>query len=180
MSDNFAPPTIKKLDNAVAAQVASEEKMDKSLKVPTEKVTTDPTTIYKNGIDNFTKFLAGEIHSGSLEERIQFQMSFLDDLWLMLKLDEQSLKIVLDYFVVQIIENRHLYSDGTIAAPLYRVEPLRSAQEILKYKRFLLFITTFADHARDRQRFLQQFDVAKFGAMFGPEIKQKLSNYVYR
>lgn len=180
MSNNFEAPKLKKLDNAVAAQEAAEEKMDKSTKVPTERVVTDPVDIYKNGIDEFTKFLAGEIHAGNLEQRNKFQLDFFDNMFAMLKLDEDRLKSCLDYFVIQVVQNRHLYTDGTIVAPLYHVEPKRPAADVLKYKRFMLFLITFAEYAKDRPRFLANYDVVKFASMFSPEIKQKLTNYVYR
>lgn len=180
MSNNFEAPKISKLNNAVAEQTAAEEKMDKSTKVPTERVVQDPVDIYKNSIDGFTNFLAGKLANGNLEERQKFQLDFFDNLFLMLKLDETRLKQILDYFVIQIVQNRHLYNDGAVLAPLYTVEPKRPAQDVLKYKRFILFILNYAENAKDRPRFLANYDVVKFASMFSPEIKVKLTNYVYR
>lgn len=178
MSDKFTTPKIEKRVNAVDQQVASEATLDTSMKVPTQKVTTDVVDIYKQGIDGFREFLAGNF-SGDLEARKKFQRDFMRTVWGALELNDAQVKAVLDYFVVTIAENPNLFGYDNIVAPLFPLESSLPAEEVLRYKRFMLFIVMYSENARDKRRFLEKYDMVKFENMFNPVAKQRLHNYVY-
>jgi hypothetical protein len=61
MSDKFTAPKVEKRVTAVNEQIAQEAEMDNSMKVLTQKGPTDVVDIYKEGIDNFRNFLAGNL-----------------------------------------------------------------------------------------------------------------------
>lgn len=180
MSNSFEPPKIEKRNNTVSQQVSAQAKMDKVIGVPSEVTVTDAASIYMNGIDTFVKFLRGEHAAGTLEERKKFQLEFFDSIWPMLRLDDAQVKRVLDHFLITITGNPDAFEYSTVLRPLYAVETQRPKQDIEKYKRFILFMITLAENARDRQRFLKQFDMVKFSNSFDPIAKQRLTNYIYR
>lgn len=174
MSSSYTPPSVSKRTSAVEKQIEEETVTVEE----TKPVTTED--IYKEAIDKFVLFVKGDLYSGQVEQRTAFQLSFIDSVNNMLKLDEMKLKTVLDYFVKTIATNRTILNDSDIISPLYSVESLKPAQDILRYKRFMVFLITYSDNVKDKQRFLANFDVAKFANMFGEVIKQNLINYVYR
>lgn len=178
-NSNYTPPNVERRNNAVDEQGASEEKMDRSTGVPTEKVNTDVVSIHKSGIDDFRSFLAGDKYAGNLEERQKFQRDFMRSIWSMLELSQAQVKEIMDHFVITIAESPDMFKFENICAPLYSIESSLPADEVLRYKRFLLFITMYAENARDRARFLELYDMVKFEAMFGPTARQRIHNYVY-
>lgn len=178
MGDKYNAPKIEKLSNAVEEQVAQEAKLDTSLKVLTEKVPTDAVGIYQQGITAFKDFLAGNFE-GNLETRKKFQRDFIRGLWNILELTDVQVKAILDHFVITIAENPQTFDYNNIIAPLFAIESDMPSEEATRYKRFMLFMTMYAEHARDRKRFLEKYDMVKFENMFNPVAKQRLHNYVY-
>lgn len=180
MSNKFPAPSIKKMSDAVTEQVKLEEGLDDSIKVPSSKGITDPAQIFMNGIDTFADFIKGKVYNGSLAEKQKYQLSFMDSLNDMLSLSDAQLKTVLDHFLITIAKDRRAFEFNNIVAPLFTVEKMRPAEDVARYKRFVLFITLLSEHAGNRQRFIDQFDVVKFVNMYNPVIKQRLTNYIYR
>lgn len=180
MSNKFIPPAVKKLNDAVTEQVTAEESLDTSIKVPAAKPITDAAQIFCTGIDQFAAFLKGELHGGDLAARQKFQLSFFDSLNNMLSLNDAQVKTVLDHFVLTIAKDRTVFEYNNILAPLFTVESKRPAEDVARYKRFMLFITLLSENGGNRDRFVSMFDVVKFVNSFNPVIKQRLSNYIYR
>jgi hypothetical protein len=178
MSDKFTAPKVEKRVTAVNEQIAQEAEMDNSMKVLTQKGPTDVVDIYKEGIDNFRNFLAGNF-SGDLEARKEFQRNFMRTIWAILELDDVKVKAILDYFVTSIVEAPALFNYDKILAPLFTLESSLPAEEVTRYKRFMLFIVMYSENARDKRRFLENYDMVKFENMFNPVAKQRLHNYVY-
>lgn len=180
MGNSYTPPALQKQKTAVEELQPKENLMDTSIGRPAEKsAVVMPVDIYKASIDQLTTLLAGTF-SGSLEERTKFQQNFIKNLEPMLNLDETLVKQILDYFIITIVKNRTTYSYNNLLAPCYVLEGKMNATELDRYKRFLDFITCLADNAKDRRRFIANFDIVKFAAMFGPKAKQTLTNYVHR
>ena len=103
MGNNYSPPKVDKVNNAVEEQVRSEQSS------PIIAAEFTPVDLYKEVIDNFIKFLKKEIHNGNLEERQAFQRQFINSVWAMLKLDDSQVKPILDHFVVSISENKDVF-----------------------------------------------------------------------
>lgn len=178
MSDKFTTPKIEKRVNAVDEQITAETTLDTSMKVATQKPTTDVVDIYKQGIDGFRDFLAGTV-TGDLETRKVLQRDFMRTIWGALELNDAQVKAILDHFVVTISESPNLFSYDNIVAPLFPLESSLPSEEVLRYKRFMLFIVMYSENARDKRRFLENYDMVKFENMFSPVAKQRLHNYVY-
>lgn len=176
MGNAFSAPKLEKRDNSVEVLQPQED-----TNIPgTARVPTGPADIYKTGLDDFASFLKGNLFAGNLEQRKSFQKGFVKGIEPMMRLDYPLVKEILDYFLKLINTNRDAFDYNHIVAPLYTVEPELPAQEVLRYKRFMLFIVLLAEHAKDRQRFIAGFDVVKFAAMFDEKSKQNITNYVYR
>lgn len=180
MGNAYKPPELKKMETSVEALQPKENLMDTSIGRPTEKSgVVAPVDIYKESIDKFLELLNGTL-SGSLEDRTKFQQNFIKNLEPMLMLDDNLVKQILDYFIITIVKNRDSFNYNKLLAPCYVLEGKMNAQELTRYKRFLDFITTLADNAKDRPRFIANYDVAKFAAMFNPVARQRITNYVHR
>lgn len=180
-NNSVVPPSVEKRNNAVDLQVGAEKGNDTVIGVSSSNAAAvDASTIYIRGIDDFLLFLKGEKAAGTLEERQKFQRSFFDSVPPMLRLDDNKVKAILDHFLIVVSDNREVFEFSRIVAPLFTLESSLNKEEVERYKRFLLFITLLSDHARDRKRFLAQFDMVKFTNMFDPITKQRLTNYVYR
>lgn len=177
MSNSFNKPTIETRESAVATDVPVAATADTV--VGTERETT-PATIYKNAITDFKDFLNGSKSSGDLAERKRIQKVFIKNLWKALELEDNQVKEILDHFLITIAENKDTFSDDKIIAPLYALEGDMAASELTRYKRFMVFITTLSEYARNRTQFLSRFDMTRFEAMFSPAAKVRLHNYVYR
>lgn len=180
MSNSYSPPKLEKRANTVAKQTADREVADMVIGVASQPQPTDAASIYITNISAFVKFLRGEEGSGTPDERRRYQLRFLDSIWAMLRLEDPQVKRILDHFLITIGENPDVFEYNNVLRPLYSCENERPAQDVTKYKRFMLFMITLSAHARDRQRFLKQFDMTKFSNMFDPITKQRLTNYVYR
>lgn len=100
-------------------------------------------------------------------------------IWAILELDDVKVKAILDYFVTSIVEAPTLFNYDKILAPLFTLESSLPAEEVTRYKRFMLFIIMYSENARDKRRFLENYDMVKFENMFNPVAKQRLHNYVY-
>lgn len=180
MGNSYTAPSLQKQKTAVEELQPKENLMDTSIGRPAEKsAVVMPVDVYKASIDNLTKLLAGE-YSGSLEECTKFQQNFIKNLEPMLNLDEPLVKQILDYFIITIVRNRDTYNYNNLLRPCYPLEGKMNANDLSRYKRFLDFITCLADNAKDRPRFIANFDVVKFASMFSPKVKQTLTNYIYR
>lgn len=176
MGDNFNPPKIEKRNNAVAEQTTEAQET----KTTTAREVNSPVDIYKNGIDEFVKFLKGEIAGGTLDERRAQQKKAIQTCWGMLDLDYAQTKESLDYFLITVGQNQNAFEWSNILAPLNALEGKMSASEITRYKRFMVFITLLSEYARNRTQFTQMFDMTKFEAMFPAKSRENLHNYVYR
>lgn len=176
MSDKFSPPKMEKRNTAVAEQVATEKE---SIVINASGPQT-AVDIYKSAIDEFVKFLKGEVAAGSLDERRKFQKSFVKSTVGMLDLDYQDTKAVLDYFLVTVSEEQNAFSWNNVLAPLASIEGAMSNSDLNRYKQFILFITLLSEHARNRTQFTQMFDMTKFEASFPLKARTNLHNYVYR
>lgn len=172
----YVKPTVEKLSTAINEQVKEEVAQP----VGGTPVNVTAVDIYKEAIDNFRKFINGEIYNGDLEERKKFQRSFITSVWGMLELNDAQVKEVLDYFIKTINDFPGIFEYNKIAAPLFTIESTLAASEVKRYTRFLVFITLFAENARNRELFRSQFDMPKFEQLFSPVAKQRLHNYVYR
>lgn len=180
MGNSYTPPQLQKQKTAVEELQPKENLMDSSIGRPAEKsAVVMPVDIYKKSIDELTLLLKDEL-TGSLEERTKFQQNFIKNLEPMLNLDESLVKQILDYFIITIVKNRDTYNYNNLLRPCYVLEGKMNASDLNRYKRFLDFITCLADNAKDRTRFIANFDIVKFSAMFSPKAKQNLTNYVYR
>jgi hypothetical protein len=177
MGDNFTPPKVEKRQNAVTAQVEAEQQNTQENET---RVVNGPVDIYKNGIDDFVKFLKGEIAAGTLEERRNQQKSVIKTCWGMLEMDYAQCKEALDYFLITVGKNQNAFEWNNVLAPLSTLEGLINASELVRYKRFIMFITLLSEHARSRDTFTQMFDMTKFTAMFATKAAQNLHNYVHR
>lgn len=174
MGNNYSPPKVDKVNNAVEEQVRSEQSS------PIIAAEFTPVDLYKEVIDNFIKFLKKEIHNGNLEERQAFQRQFINSVWAMLKLDDSQVKPILDHFVVSISENKDVFDFSNVLAPLYSIEKTTSSTVTDRYKKFMMFIITFSENAKRRQVFLSKFDMTKFESLFEPVSRERIHNYVYR
>lgn len=180
MGNSYTPPQLQKQKTAVEELQPKENLMDTSIGRPAEKsAVVMPVDVYKAAIDDLTKLLEGS-YSGSLEDRTKFQQNFIKNLEPMLMLDEPLVKQILDYFIITIVKNRETYNYNNLLKPCYVLEGKMNANDLNRYKRFLDFITCLADNAKDRRRFVANFDIVKFASMFGPKAKQTLTNYVHR
>lgn len=177
MGDNFNPPKIEKRNNTVDTQVAAEEQNTQTNEVRT---VTSAVDVYLNAIDDFVKFLKGEIGAGSLDERRNIQKSFLDSTWGYLRLDYPDMKKVMDYLLVTIKNNPNEFAWNKVVAPLSTLEGKINATDIERYKRFVVFATLLSEYTRNRNQFTQMFDMTKFEAMFSGQAKTNLHTYVYR
>lgn len=180
MGNSYTPPQLQKQKTAVEELQPKESLMDTSIGRPTEKSgVVLPVDIYKVSIDKFKELIAGTL-SGSLDENTKFQQQFIKNLEPMLSLDDHLVKQILDYFIITIVKDRAVFNYNNLLKPCYVLEGKMNAIELNRYKRFLDFITLLADNARDRARFIANYDVVKFSAMFGPVAKQRITNYVHR
>lgn len=182
MSKAYTPPATASSKTAVAEQAAVEQRMDKSIKVPTEIVPTTPATIFQNGINNFVKFLKGEFKSGSPEERAKFQCEFINNTIQMLSMSSAETNKVLDHFIITILENPVQFGQSEIFTPLYLVEKekMKPADEIVRYKQFMSFMIGLAKNAKNRQRYVANIDLRKLLAMFPPVPAGNLQEYLHR
>lgn len=180
MGNAYQPPKLEKRENTVVKQVKDEAQADRVLGVSSVNVQMSADDIYKKNITDFASFLKGEIAAGTLEERQKFQRTFFNSIPAMLRLSDAQVKAVLDHFLRTIAENRQVFDYSNVLSPLYTIESQLNKVEVERYKRFMLFIILLSDNARDRQRFLANFDMTKFTSMFDPVTKQRLTNYVYR
>lgn len=180
MGNQYKPPQVEKRNNTVAHQVDQDKDNDNTIGVSSAPFIRTPESIYQENIDNFTKFLKGEIHGGSLEERQKFQLSFFKNIPALLRLDAQKVKVILDHFLIEISKNRDVYEYSKILAPLFKLESKLPAEDVARYKRFMLFITMLSDNARNRDRFRAQFDTVTFANMWDAKANQNIINYVFR
>lgn len=180
MGNSYQPPKLEKLDNTVIKQINDEASADRVIGVSSTNMQMAADDLYKKNITEFAQYLNGEIHSGTLEERQKFQLDFFNSVPAMLRLDDAKVKAILDHFLITISENRGVFEYSTLVAPLFTLASKLPTAELDRYKRFMLFITMLSDNARDRQRFLANFDMVKFTNMFDPVTKQRLTNYIYR
>ncbi len=180
MGNSYTPPALQKQNTSVEELQPKESLIDTSIGMPTQKSGfVGPADTYKESIDKLTTLLQGKL-SGDRQVNTEFQMNFIKNLEPMLSLDDNLVKEILDHFVITIVKNRDTYNYNKVLAPVYVLEGKMSEQDLTRYKRFMDFITIFAENARDRQRFIANFDITKFAAMFGPVARQRLTNYVHR
>lgn len=177
MGDNFTPPKIERRSNTVDAQAETDQQNTQEQET---RQVSSPVHIYQNAIDDFTKFLKGEIGAGSLEERQKIQKSFLESVWGFLKLDYPDMKEVMDYFLIKIKQYPNDFAWDKITAPLAVLEGKVNATDLLRYKRFIMFASLLSEYARNRNQFTQMYDMTKFEAMFSGQAKTNLHTYVYR
>lgn len=180
MGNSYTPPQLQKQKTSVEELQPKQDLMDTSIGRPAEKSgVVVPADVYKASIDKLTLLLKGEL-SGDLATNTKFQQNFIKNLEPMLSLDDNIVKAVLDHFITVIVKNRQAYNYNKVLAPVYPLEGKMSEQDLTRYKRFMDFITCLAEHAKDRRRFVANYDVTKFAAMFGPVAKQRITNYVHR
>jgi hypothetical protein len=177
MGDNFNPPKIERRNNTVDTQAETDQQNTQAQET---RQVTSPVHIYQNGIDEFTKFLRGEIGGGSLEERQKIQKSFLESVWNFLKMDYSNMKEVMDYFLVTVKQNPNEFAWDKIISPLAVLEGTVNSTELTRYKRFMMFATLLSEYARNRNQFTTMFDMTKFEAMFNGQARTNLHTYVYR
>lgn len=175
MSDKFSPPKMEKRNTAVAEQTATEQESIVINAAPQTAV-----DIYKSAINEFVKFLKGEVAAGSLDERRKFQKSFVKSTVGMLELDYTDTKAVLDHFLVTVGSEQNAFSWNNVLAPLASIEGAMSSSDLNRYKQFIMFISLLSEHARNRTLFTQMFDMTKFEASFPLKARTNLHNYVYR
>lgn len=180
MGNSYEPPKLEKRENTIVKQVKDEAQADRVLGVSSVNMQMSAEDLYKKNITEFADFLKGNISSGTLEERQKFQRTFFNSVPAMLRLSDNQVKIILDHFLLTIAENRDVFDYSQVLAPLRSIESQLNKVEVERYKRFMLFITMLSDNARNRQRFLANYDMVKFTSMFDPITKQRLTNYVYR
>lgn len=180
MGNSYKPPEVEKRNNTVVKQVNDESTADRTIGISSTNAARDASDIYKKNIDQFSEFLQGKTHSGTLEERQKFQLDFFKGLPEMLRLDDAKVKAILDHFLITIAENRTAFEYSSVMAPMFTLKSRLPAADVERYEKFMLFITMFSDNARDRKRFLAMFDMTKFTNMFDPITKQRLTNYVHR
>ncbi|UOX39620.1 hypothetical protein [Aeromonas phage ZPAH34] len=176
------PPVVETRSNVVEEQTDKVKGMDTALGVPTEVIPTTPATIYKNGFDKFILFLKGEYKNSSPEERTDFQIAFMKDIVNLLQIDGNQAHEVLDHWVVKIAENKPVFGQNSLYAPLYEIEKqkLAPAMDIDRYKKFMLFMVMLSANIKVRDQFINGFDVAKLVHMFPANAAQTLNNYAYR
>lgn len=177
MGDNFNPPKIEKRNNTVDDQVATDEQNTQETKT---REVTSPVHVYMNSIDEFVKFLKGEIGAGNLDERRAIQKSFLDSVWGYLRLDYKDMKEVMDYFLITVKANPNEFAWNKVVAPLSTLEGVVNSTDITRYKRFIMFVTLLSEYTRNRNQFTQMFDMTKFEAMFNGQARSNIHTYVYR
>lgn len=182
MGKDFTPPKVHTSETAVQQQTVAVESMDKSLKVPTEKVPTTPATIYQNGLNNFVKFIKGEFKSGNVKERAEYQCEFMDTIVPMLSMDTAETSKVLDHFIVTVLENPVQFGQSEIFGPLFVVEKekMKPADEIHRYKQFMTFMTSLAKNAQNRPRFVANVDMRKLLSLFPQPAQANLQEYCFR
>lgn len=180
MGNGYKPPQVEKRQTTVEIQANQDAAGDKVIGVSSQPVINTPEAIYKKNIQTFTAFLKGEVNGGTLEERQKFQLDFFHSVFALLRLDQHRVKSILDFFLIEISENRKVYEYSSILSPLFKLESKLPANEVACYKRFMLFITMLSDNARQRDRFRAQFDTMTFANMFDPVAKQNIINYVMR
>lgn len=177
MGNNYTPPEVEKVGSAIEAQTA--EQVNESAVIVGREVKT-AADVYKNSIDDFVKFLNGELYAGSLTERRKFQIDFINSIQNFLELDYEQTKEVLDYFLITIGANKDAFDWNKLVAPVASIEGITGAVVLTRYKRFMLFITLLSDYAKVRTQFTNMFDMTKFEAMFSQKARENLHTYVYR
>lgn len=180
MGNGYKPPQVEKRQTAVNIQADQDKAGDKVIGVTSQPVVSTPEELYKKNITNFTAFLKGEIHGGNPEERQKFQLDFFRTVFNILRQDQHRVKTILDHFLIEIAKNRDAYEYSKVLAPLFKLESKLPADEVARYKRFMLFITMLSDNAKNRDRFRAQFDTVSFANMFDPVANQNIINYVFR
>lgn len=165
---------------ALRPDAVSEQKAE-VVAAPKKLLVTGPADIHKNGIDQFVKFLKGEAHSATPEERSAYQVEFIKNLEVMFGVKSSVVSEVCDYLVERIISQPIAFGQSSLLAPLYQVEKDRMlpASEIERYKIIMTFFVMLGKNAQNRPRFLANYDVRKMLAAWPPVVAQNLNNYIY-
>lgn len=147
--------------------------------VVAQDVPSDLTSIYKNRIVLFRKFIAGEFAANNLEERGEEQVKFISFFGDMLDAEYPVMSACMDALLKEFIDYPNVMSDEKIRAPYWGMKKKPNDQFTAPYFAFLTFIEGLSANITRKPAFIKGFDVTAFLSHWNEKQKQNLNRYIY-
>lgn len=147
--------------------------------VVAQSVPSDLTSIYKERITLFRKFIAGQYAANNLEERGEEQVKFITFFGTMLEAEYPVMSACMDALIKEIIDNPTVMSDEKIRAPYWGMKKKPNEQFTAPYFAFLTFVESLAANLKRRSAFIKGYDVTSLLSHWNEKQKQNLYRYIY-
>ena len=181
MPKPYEKPTIDELQTPEVEPVKDDVALTQTViaGVAAKTVPNDLTSIYKERIVLFRKFIAGEFAANNLEERAEEQAKFITFFSDMLNAEYPVMSACMDAMVKEINDYPNVLSEENIRAPYWVMKKKPNIQVAAPYFAFLTFITSLAANIQRRGAFIKGIDVTSFLSHWNEKQKKNLDRYIH-